>query len=123
MCQALRKRQVHIFFVDKAGSYRVALFFMEGHGGGTSISEIRLEEGASGQCFEGGVPLPIHLRVSRNEKIFFDEKITSRTVCLGRMFNDEHAHVYAAIRLADVLELTPGHYGIDVSGFVGVDKL
>ncbi|NUT80129.1 DUF5625 family protein [Pseudomonas brassicacearum] len=100
------------FTVDQAGGYRVALLFVWSK----NISE-REAQGklwGGGLYREVGVPIPIGLRVLRNGKLFFEERIMTEGVNSGQAFEYEGDHKSAQVRDIKYLTLAPGEYSFEI---------
>ncbi|EJL07201.1 hypothetical protein Pchl3084_3836 [Pseudomonas chlororaphis subsp. aureofaciens 30-84] len=99
------------FVVNKAGDYRFALLFAKGHG----LAEINKQIEIWGDLDHEGVAIPIHLRVLKDEQVFFDEELVTTGVQWGQGIDYEGRNINVAVRLIEILELAPGSYSVEVS--------
>lgn len=99
------------FVVNKSGDYRFALLFAKENG----LAEINKQIEIWGDLNHEGVAIPIHLRVLKDEQVYFDEELVTTGVQWGQGIEYEGRYVNAAIRLIEILELVPGSYTVEVS--------
>jgi hypothetical protein len=62
-----------------------------------------------------GVAIPIHLRVLKDEQVYFDKELATTGVQWGQGIEYEGRYVNAAVRLIEILKLVPGSYTVEVS--------
>lgn len=98
------------FVVNKTGDYRFALLFAKGHG----LAAINKQIEVWGDLDHEGVAIPIHLRILKDEQVFFDEEIVTAGVQWGQGIEYEGRYINAAVRLIETVKLVPGSYVVEV---------
>ncbi|AWK40590.1 MULTISPECIES: DUF5625 family protein [Photorhabdus] len=94
------------FEISKKGDYQFALLFATGRGFG----EMQRRDKLFGSIDKDGVAIPVSLRVVKDGKVFFDEKINAVGSGWGRTFYYEERRVNTTVREIKTLSLPSGHY-------------
>lgn len=101
------------FEVKELGGYRFALLFAWGDDKSKMDAQSKLW-GVWGEN-NGGTPIPIHLRITRDDKIFFNELILTRGT--NSTFSFDYDGARKSVQLRDIKHITlpPGRYLVEVS--------
>ncbi|WP_387465692.1 DUF5625 family protein [Photorhabdus sp. RM323S] len=108
----------------KAGDYQFALLFEKGR----SYAEMERRFELFGNIDKDGVTTPVSLRLVKDGKVFFDEKINAVGSGWGQSFYYKERSVTTAVRNIKILELPPGRYSAvittleDVPAFNGIES-
>ncbi|MBX8556229.1 hypothetical protein K5D43_17305 [Pseudomonas cichorii] len=106
------------FRVAERGGYRVALLFVWSE----KASDIDHQKAVwgGGLYNEGGVPIPVHLRVLKDGQLFFDEVLVTTGIDSGQAFEYEGKYKSTQVRDIKHFAFLPGDYTVEVST---VDKI
>ncbi|WP_289993490.1 DUF5625 family protein [Photorhabdus laumondii] len=112
------------FEISKKGDYQFALLFARGHG----HDEMNRRDELFGSIYDDGVTTPVSLRLVKDGKVFFDEKINAVGYGWGRTVYYKERSINTAVRDIEILELPPGRYSAvittleDVPAFNGIQS-
>ncbi len=112
------------FEISKEGNYQFALLFANGDG----FYEMERRDKLFGSIDKDGVAIPVSLRVVKDGKVFFDQKINAVGSGWGRTFDYEERRVNTTVREIKTFSLPPGHYSAvtttleDVPEFNGIES-
>ncbi|NHB60132.1 DUF5625 family protein [Photorhabdus sp. RW14-46] len=112
------------FEISKKGNYQFALLFANGDG----FYEMERRDKLFGSIDKDGVAIPVSLRVIKDGKVFFDEKINAVGSGWGRTFDYEERRVNTTVREIKTFSLPPGRYSAvittleDVPAFNGIES-
>ncbi|MEK9498395.1 DUF5625 family protein [Photorhabdus sp. P32] len=112
------------FEISKVGNYQFALLFANGDG----FDEMERRDKLFGSIDKNGVVIPVSLRLVKNGKVFFDEKINAVGSGWGRTFDYEERRVNTTVREIKTFSLPAGCYSAvittleDVPAFNGIES-
>ncbi|NRN30743.1 DUF5625 family protein [Photorhabdus heterorhabditis] len=90
----------------KAGDYQFALLFANGNG----FYEMERRDKLFGNIDKDGVAVPVSLRLVKDGKVFFDEKINAVGSGWIQSFYYKERRINTTVRNIKILELPPGRY-------------
>ncbi|CAD5201458.1 DUF5625 family protein [Pseudomonas sp. FEN] len=99
------------FSVEENGNYRFALLFVWSKS--ITENEARRKLWGGGVYNEKGVPIPIRLRILKDDVLFFDEHILTSGINSGQAFEYEGDYKSTQVRDIKYLELSPGEYSVE----------
>ncbi len=108
----------------KAGNYQFALLFANGD----DFAEIQRRDKLFGNIDKDGVAVPVSLRLVKDGKVFFDEKINAVRLDGWESFYYEMRSVNTTVREIKTLSLPSGRYSAvittleDVPAFNGIQS-
>ncbi|GFM87060.1 hypothetical protein PSCICO_24590 [Pseudomonas cichorii] len=107
------------FRVSESGGYRVALLFVWGE---SELDVVRQRKlwGRFG-LEEKGTLVPVRLRVTKNNELFFDEVLLAGGVDSGHAFEYGGVHKSALAREVKSFALSPGNYSFEIFTMDGVE--
>lgn len=111
------------FVVNERGDYRVAFLFVRVvDGEEKSLQKMLEEEIVWGDPNNDGVSIKVHLKVLKDNKIFFDDYLVTTGLEWGQHFYYEGVGMFAAVRPVEMFDLLPGSYQMEIETIDDLDS-
>ncbi|MBI6895491.1 hypothetical protein JET64_01580 [Pseudomonas putida] len=111
------------FTAGEAGDYLFALLFVKKE----EYADIMKQITIWGDSNNEGTPIPVHLQILKDGKVFIENDFITTGVQWGRGFYHEGRRLNTAVRLVDIITLPPGNYTtkittlVDTEAFSGIE--